>query len=34
MLMMANAGVAVRSSDPEAWRRLLTLFFEGMATGR
>jgi AcrR family transcriptional regulator len=34
MLMMANAGVAVRSSDPEAWRRLLTLFFEGVATRR
>lgn len=34
MLMMANAGVAMRSTDPEAWRRLLTLFFEGVATRR
>lgn len=34
MLMMANAGVAVRSPDPQAWRRLLTLFFEGVATRR
>ena len=31
MLMMANAGVAVRSADPAAWRRLLTLFLEGVS---
>jgi AcrR family transcriptional regulator len=34
MLMMANAGVAGRSPDPEAWRRHLTLLLEGLATGR
>jgi AcrR family transcriptional regulator len=34
MLMMANAGVAARSTDPQAWRRHLTLFLEGVATHR
>jgi AcrR family transcriptional regulator len=34
MLMMANAGVAARSTDPDAWRRMLTLFLEGVTTGR
>ncbi|MEV6845246.1 helix-turn-helix domain-containing protein [Actinoplanes sp. NPDC051411] len=34
MLMMANAGVAGRSSDAGAWLRHLTLFLEGVATGR
>jgi AcrR family transcriptional regulator len=34
MLMMANAGVAARSSDPQAWRRHLTLLLEGVATVR
>jgi AcrR family transcriptional regulator len=34
MLMMANAGVAARSPDPDAWRRHLTLFLEGVATRR
>jgi AcrR family transcriptional regulator len=31
LLMMANAGVAARSTDPHAWRRQLTLFLEGVA---
>jgi len=30
LLMMANAGVAARSSDPDTWRRHLTLFLEGV----
>jgi AcrR family transcriptional regulator len=33
MLMMANAGVAARSPDPEGWRRHLRLFLEGVAPG-
>jgi AcrR family transcriptional regulator len=31
LLMMANAGVSARSTDPDAWRRQLTLFLEGVA---
>jgi AcrR family transcriptional regulator len=31
LLMMANAGVAARSTDPDAWRRQLTLLLEGVA---
>jgi AcrR family transcriptional regulator len=34
MLMMANASVAIRSPVPEDWRRHLTLFLEGVTTGR
>lgn len=30
LLMMANAGVAARSPDRQAWRRHLTLFLEGL----
>ena len=31
LLMMGNAGVIARSTDPDAWRRQLTLFLEGIA---
>jgi AcrR family transcriptional regulator len=31
LLMMANAGIAARTTDPCAWRRQLTLFLEGVA---
>ena len=31
LLMMANAGVAARAADPDAWRRQLSLFLEGIA---
>jgi AcrR family transcriptional regulator len=31
LLMMANAGVAARSTDPGAWRRQLTFLLEGVA---
>jgi AcrR family transcriptional regulator len=31
LLLMANAGVVHRSADPQAWRRQLTLFIEGLA---
>jgi AcrR family transcriptional regulator len=31
LLMMANAGVAARATDPDAWRRQLTLFLDGVA---
>jgi AcrR family transcriptional regulator len=34
LLMMANAGVATRSADPDAWRRHLALFLEGVAGRR
>jgi AcrR family transcriptional regulator len=30
-LLMANAGVIQRSSDPDGWRRQLTLLLEGLA---
>jgi AcrR family transcriptional regulator len=31
VLMMANSGVLRRSSDPQAWRRQLSLFIEGLS---
>jgi AcrR family transcriptional regulator len=31
-LMMANAGVIQRSTDPHAWRRHLAMLIEGLAT--
>jgi AcrR family transcriptional regulator len=31
LLMMANSGVVHRSSDPEAWRRQLSLLIDGLA---
>ncbi|MBB2944581.1 AcrR family transcriptional regulator [Actinoplanes lutulentus] len=32
LLMMANAGVAQHSTDPQAWRRQLALLLGGLAT--
>jgi AcrR family transcriptional regulator len=32
VLMMANAGVLQRSGDPDAWRRQLALFLDGLAS--
>jgi AcrR family transcriptional regulator len=31
VLMMANSGVLRRSSDPQAWRRQLSLFIDGLS---
>ena len=31
-LLMANAGVIQRSTDPDGWRRHLTLHLDGLAT--
>ena len=31
LLLMANSGVLARSADPQAWRRYLTLWIEGVA---
>jgi AcrR family transcriptional regulator len=30
LLMMANAGITARSTDPDAWRRQLTFFLKGV----
>ena len=34
LLLMANSGVVRRSSDPQAWRRQLSLLIDGLADGR
>jgi hypothetical protein len=31
LVMMANAGVATRAGDPDAWRRQLALLLDGIA---